>query len=74
MSIFKDDRSTMNEAAANLDEALSHCGLDTALHKAFDAGMNLDEILYVIFAHTDRTVKRYVVQDQLKKAANKDKA
>ncbi len=74
MSIFKDDRSTMNEKAADFDNQLSQCGLDATLHKAFDSGMNLDEILYVIFAHTDRTVKRYVVQDQLKKAANKDRA
>lgn len=73
MSIFNDDRSTMNEAAANFDNALSQCGLDAALQKAFDAGMNLDEITYVIYAHTDRTVKRYIVQAQLKKAANKDK-
>lgn len=35
--------------------------------------MNLDEILYVVFDHTDRVVKRYRVQYQLKKAANKDR-
>lgn len=73
MSIFKDDRSTLNEAAASLDADLSGTDLDTVLQKAFDAGMNLDEILYVVSAHTDRIVKRYVVQYQLKKAANKDK-
>ena len=36
--------------------------------------MNLDEIMYTLFSHTERTVRRYIVQDQLKKAANKDKA
>ena len=34
---------------------------------------NLDEIMYVMFTHTERVVRRYIVQDQLKKAANKDK-
>ena len=73
MSIFKDDRSTLNEAAAALDADLSGTGFDTALQKAFDSGMNLYEILYIVTAHTDRVVKRYVVQYQLKKAANRDK-
>ena len=73
MSIFKDDRSTLNEAAAALDTGLSGTGFDTALQKAFDSGMNLDEILYIVSAHTDRIVKRYMVQYQLKRAANKDK-
>ena len=44
MSIFKEDRSTLNEAASNLDTDLSGTGFDTALQKAFDSGMNLDEI------------------------------
>lgn len=73
MSIFKEDRSSLNEAADSLDTDLSGTGFDAALQKAFDAGLNLDEILYVVFAHTDRIVKRYIVQYQLKKAANKDK-
>lgn len=73
MSIFKDDRSTLNEAAAALDTDLSGTGFDTALQKAFDSGMNLDEIMYTVFTHTDRVVKRYIVQYQLKKAANRDK-
>ena len=73
MSIFNDDRSTLNEAAAALDSDLSGTGFDSGLQKAFDSGMNLDEILYVVSTHTDRIVKRYVVQYQLKKAANKDK-
>lgn len=73
MSIFNDDRSTFNEKAAAFDNDLSGTGLDAALQKAFDSGMNLDEILYVVSAHTDRVVKRYVVQYQLKKAANKDR-
>ena len=73
MSIFKDDRSTLNEAAAALDTDLSGTGFDTALQTAFDSGMNPDELLYIVTAHTDRVVKRYVVQYQLKKAANRDK-
>ena len=35
--------------------------------------MKLDEIMYVLFSHTEKTVRRYIVQDQLKKAANKNK-
>ena len=35
--------------------------------------MNLDEISYVLNTHTERTVRRYIVQEQLKRAANKDK-
>ncbi len=73
MSIFNEDRATMNEAAMELDTALSQNGMDEVLHKAFEKGMNLDEIMYVLFSHTERTVRRYIVQDQLKKAANKDK-
>ncbi len=73
MSIFKDDRSTINEAAAAFDTDLSGTGFDTALQKAFDSGLNLDEIQYIVSTHTDRIVKRFVVQYQLKKAANKDR-
>lgn len=73
MSIFNDDRSTLNQAATALDAELVNSGLDNALQKAFESGLNLDEIMYVVFSHTERTVKRYIVQDQLKKAANKDK-
>lgn len=73
MSIFNDDRSTMNPVATAFDNALTSCGFDAALQKAFEAGMNLDEIMYVTFSHTERTVKRYIVQEQLKKAANKEK-
>ena len=73
MSIFNDDRSTANEAAAAFDSDLSGTGFDTALQKAFDSGMNLDEIQYIVSTHTDRIVKRFVVQYQLKKAANRDK-
>lgn len=74
MSIFNNDRSTMNEIATAFDETLSNSGFDTALQKAFESGMNLDEIMYVTFSHTERIVKRYIVQEQLKKAANKDKS
>ncbi len=73
MSIFNDDRSTVNEAAAAFDSDLSGTGFDTALQKAFDSGMNLDEIQYIVSTHTDRIVKRFVVQYQLKKAANREK-
>ena len=73
MSIFNDDRSTLNPTGAAFDADLSGTGFDTALQKAFDAGMNLDEILYTVIAHTDRVVKRYTVPYQLKKAANKDR-
>ena len=73
MSIFNDDRSTLNPAAAAFDADLSGTGCDSALQKAFDAGMNLDEILYVVSSHTDRIVKRYTVQYQLKRAANRDR-
>ena len=74
MSIFNEDRATLNKAATVLDAELTQCGLDEALHKAFEDGMELDEIMYTVFSHTERTVRRYIVQDQLKKAANKDKA
>ena len=74
MSIFNDDRATLNEAAMALDEALTQSEMDNAVKKAFEEGMELDEIMYVLFSHTERTVRRYIVQDQLKKAANKDKS
>jgi len=73
MSIFNEDRSTMNEKAERLEAELAKCGLDEVLQKAFESGMNIDEIMYVMYGHTERTVRRYVVQDQLKKAAKKDK-
>ena len=73
MSIFNDDRSTLNEEAAAFDNELSDTGLDAALQKAFDSGMDLDQIMYIVSTHTSRVVKRYIVQYQLKKAANKDK-
>ncbi|MDE7268004.1 MAG: hypothetical protein K2N89_11120 [Lachnospiraceae bacterium] len=73
MSVFNDDRSTLNQAANNFDAALSSSGLDAALKNAFEAGMELDEIMYVMFTHTEKTVRRYVVQHQLKAAANKNK-
>lgn len=73
MNIFNDDRSTLNETATAFDASLSNTGFDEALHKAFDAGMNLDEILYIVFRHTDRIVGQSIVQYRLKKAANKDR-
>lgn len=74
MSIFNEDRATLNVNAIELDADLTQSGIDSVLQKAFEKGMNLDEIMYVLFSHTERTVRRYIVQDQLKKAANKDKA
>lgn len=73
MSIFNDDRATLNQSASDLETALSNSGLDAVLHDAFEAGMNLDEIMYVMFTHTEKTVRRYIVQHQLKAAANKNK-
>lgn len=73
MSIFNDDRASLNQAASDFDSELSNSGLDAALQKAFDAGMNLDEIMYIMFTHTEKTVRRYIVQNQLKVAANKSK-
>ena len=73
MSIFNEDRATLNIDATALDAELTQCGMDEVLHRAFLEGMELDEIMYTVFSHTERTVRRYVVQDQLKKAANKDK-
>lgn len=73
MSCFNDDRATLNEQAEQFEKELAACGLDKTLQQAFEAGMNLDEIIYVLGIHTERTVRRYIVQDQLKKAANKEK-
>ena len=73
MSVFNDDRATFNQAADNFDAALSSSGLDAALKNAFESGMELDEIMYVITTHTEKTVRRYIVQHQLKAAANKNK-
>lgn len=73
MSIFNDDRATLNQAASEFDSELSRSGLDAALQKAFETGMELDEIMYVMFTHTEKTVRRYIVQSQLKAAANKNK-
>ena len=73
MSVFNDDRSTLNQAANNFDAELSSSGLDAALKNAFEAGMELDEIMYVMFTHTEKTVRRYIVQHQLMAAAHKNK-
>lgn len=74
MSIFNEDRATLNDDAMALDEKITKSGMDSAIQQAFEKGMNLDEIMYVLFSHTERVVRRYIVQDQLKKAANKDKS
>lgn len=73
MSIFNADRSTLNEMANNLDIELTTCGLDQWLSKAFDSGLNIDEILYILSSHSTRILQRYIVQDQLKRVANKEK-
>ena len=74
MSIFNEDRATLNDDAMALDEKITKSGMDSAIQQAFEKGMNLDEIMYVLFSHTERVVRRYIVQYQLKKAANKDKS
>lgn len=73
MSVFNSDRSTLNETASKFDSDLSISCFDFALQQAFESGMNLDEMMYIVISHTERTVKRYMVQNQLKKAANKEK-
>ena len=73
MSIFKDDRETFNQTASEFDADLSNSCFDFALQQAFEAGMNLDEIMYVTISHTERILRRYIVQSRLKKAANKEK-
>lgn len=73
MSCFKDDRATLNEQAENFENGLRGSGLDAVLQNAFQQGMNLDEIMYVLNTYTEKTVRRYIVQEQLKKAANKEK-
>lgn len=71
MSGLNEDRATLNQKAQALDADLSV--IDAVLQKAFESGLEIDEIMYVVMGHTERTVRRYIVQDQLKKAANKDK-
>ena len=44
MSVFNDDRTTLKQTAAALDSDLSSSGLDAILQKAFEAGLNLDEL------------------------------
>ena len=73
MSCFKDDRATLNEQAENFENGLRGSGLDAVLQSAFQQGMNLDEIMYVLNTYTEKSVRRYIVQVQLKRAANKDK-
>lgn len=73
MSCLGDDRATYHEKASAFDEELSATGFDEALCKAFKEGMELDEISYIVNAHTERIIRRQIVQHQLKKAANKDK-
>lgn len=73
MGIFNDDRATFNEQAAAIDAELSKIGFDGVLQKAFESGMDIDQIMYLVFTHTERTVRRYIVQDQLKRVANKEK-
>lgn len=73
MSCFNEDRATFNVKATAFDKELTDAGFDDALLKAFNEGMNLDELMYVVNVHTERVVRRYIVQHQLKKAANKEK-
>lgn len=73
MSCMNNDRATLNEIAQALEDNLAKSELPGILQRAFDSGMEVDEIGYVVAVFTERTVRRYIVQDQLKKAANKDK-
>ena len=57
----------------NFENGLRGSGLDAVLQNAFQQGMNLDEIMYVLNTYTEKTVRRYIVQEQLKRAANKEK-
>ena len=74
MSIFNEDRAPLNDDVMAFDEKITKSGMDSAIQQAVEKGMNLDEIMYVLFSHTERVVRRYIVQDQIKKAANKDKS
>lgn len=73
MSCLNDDRATFNDKAQAFDADLAKTEFDAALQRAFDQGLEIDEIAYIVSCHVERTVRRYIVQDQLKKAANKDK-
>lgn len=73
MSCFKPDGTGFNEIAEALDTALSSQSLDEAITKAFQDGMMIDEIMYVTQTHSERVLKRALVQWQLKMAANKNK-
>lgn len=73
MSCFKQDGTGFNEQGQKLDEALSAKNLDEAVIAAFQEGMTIDEAMYVTMSHTERVLRRALVQWQLKVAANKDK-
>ena len=73
MSCFNNDRSSLSDKANKFDSDLTAGGFDDILRNAYDNGMNLDEIMYVVISHTERSVRRYIVQEQLKRAANKEK-
>ena len=48
--------------ADSLDNGLSKCGLDAVLQRAFDNGLDLDEIMYVVQTHTEKTVQLLLLQ------------
>lgn len=72
MSCFKPDGTGFNEIAEKLDATLATTALDEAITKAFQDGMTIDEIMYVTQTHSERVLKRALVQWQLKMAANKN--
>lgn len=69
MSCFKADGSGFQERAQKLDEDLTVINLDDLLAQAFQDGMGIDEVMYVVQNHTERTLRRALVQWQLKNAA-----
>lgn len=73
MSCFKADGTGFHERAQKLDEDLTAIKLDDLLSQAFQDGMGIDEIMYVVQNHTERSLRRSLVQWQLKNAANKNK-
>lgn len=72
MSCFNSDGTGFNEQASVVDETLSTAILDDVVTKAFQDGMTIDEIMYVTQTHTERVLRRALVQWQLKNAANKN--
>ena len=73
MSCFKDDGTGFHDRAQKLDEDLAMIKLDELLSQAFQDGMAIDEVMYVVQNHTERALRRSLVQWQLKNSANKNR-